>query len=149
MLTTATPEQATNILAEGNRWEGEGLNTSKACRRLVEACGVALVSGDFELYKNAFLFSLALSWGVEIQQLDLTEKGSEAAFSLSSCYCDFGGPSWDDSGLGSSRAGEEEDDEAPGRLTLAWDEVEDSLPAEMNFIYEEVKAGRRRLDLNV
>ena len=81
---------------------------------------MALVSGDFEVYKNAFLFSLALTWGIEIQQLDLSEKGSEAAFSLSSTYCDFGGPAWDGSGRGSSRA-EEDDEEAPERLTLAWD----------------------------
>ena len=30
---------------------------------------------------------------------------------------------------------------------MAWDEVEESLPAELKFIYEEVRAGRRKLDL--
>ena len=64
VTATFTQEQAARILAEGARWEGEGLNTSKASRRLFEACGVALVSGDFEVYKNAFLLSFALTWGI-------------------------------------------------------------------------------------
>jgi hypothetical protein len=107
---------------------------------------VALAIGDFELDQNAFFFTLSLTWGIEIQQFNPFEKGSEAAFSLSSTYCDFGGPAWEGSERVSSRA-EDEDEEAPERLTLAWDEVEESLPAELKFINEEVRAGNRNLDL--
>ena len=88
---------------------------------------------------------MALALGIEMQQLDLSEKGSEAAFSLSSTYCDFVGLAWDGAGRGSSRA-EEDDEEAPEGLTLGLDEVEERLPAELKFIYDEVRAGRRRLD---
>ena len=62
-------EQASKVLEEGSKWQGEGLNTSKASRRLYEACGVPLVTVDFRHCKEAFLFSLALTWGIEIQTL--------------------------------------------------------------------------------
>ena len=151
--SVVTPEQAAKVLEEGGKWQGEGLNTSKASRKLFEACVVVLVSADFKHYKEAFSFSLALTWGIEIHTLDLTEKGSEAAFNLSSAYTDFVDFSspWNNSAAGSAQGQGEGDDneEGPERVTLAWDEVEEELPTELAYIYEEVRAGRRKLDLKV
>ena len=41
-----------------------------------------MVTNDFAQYKDAFLYSLALLWNVEVAELNLSDKGAEAAFQL-------------------------------------------------------------------
>ena len=40
------------------------------------------MTNDFAQYKDAFLYSLALLWNVEVAELNLSDKGAEAAFQL-------------------------------------------------------------------
>ena len=74
ILTIVTPEQASAILAAGTRWDGTGWNTTRAAKALYDICNVALVTGEVRTYKEAFLFGCALSWGVEVPDVTLSDK---------------------------------------------------------------------------
>ena len=144
MVTSSiSTEQASQLLDEGARWLGEGLNTSKASRRLYEASSVAMVAAEFKSYKEAFLFSLALTWGIEIPTFSLTDKASEAAFALSQAYWDY---TEEELAQDPARAQGREEEEAE-RLVLPWEDKEEEPPAELAFIRQEVQQGRRCLDI--
>ena len=74
------------LLATGRSWAGTGWNTGKVTKELHRITGVPLVSGTFAHYMGAFLFSLAMWFGLEIDSLDLSEHAAKAAFALVWCY---------------------------------------------------------------
>ena len=45
-----------------------------------------LVSGTFGHYLDAFLYSLALRFGIDVDTMDLSERAAEAAFALAQVY---------------------------------------------------------------
>ena len=59
------------------------LNTTRLAKLFRDNFGVTLVSSSFLIYRNAFLFGIALAWGVEANQYDLHAQQSEAAFAVS------------------------------------------------------------------
>ena len=141
---SVTTETANLLLEAGSGWEGEGLNTSQASKRLFAACGVGLVSADFKAYKEAFLFSLALHWGIEIPSFQMTDKQSEAAFALCQAYAEWGEDPWPQ-----VREPADEGEDRAGIAGLPWDEKESEMAPELAFIWNEVKNGRRKLELRV
>ena len=76
----------TEVLAVAERWTGEGWNTTKAAKAVRSLTGVALVSSKFSDYLGAFLYSLSLQAGVEIQCVDLSDKAAYAAFVLADLW---------------------------------------------------------------
>ena len=84
------PPEAGAILAAGDQWRGEGWTTGKASKALYEITAVPLVSSNVEEYKGAFMFALALLWGLEVVQYNLSEKGAEATFALASVFSNTG-----------------------------------------------------------
>ena len=83
-------EKAAAVLAAGATWNGNGWNTYKASRALMGLTGVPLVSQPFDEYRNSFLFALSLLWEVDVQALQLSDRGSEAAFALAKVLADEG-----------------------------------------------------------
>ena len=73
---------ASAVLAAGQKYGGSGWTTGKASKTLYELSGVAIVKGDFSVYRNAFLFALAILLDVEIPMLDLSTEQAEAAYGL-------------------------------------------------------------------
>ena len=59
--------------------------TSRCSRVLWELTNVALVSSDFNKYKMAFLYSLALLWDIDVNTLELDTEPAQAAL----CYIKF------------------------------------------------------------
>ena len=74
------------MLAAVARWTGEGWNTTKAAKAVRSLTGVALVSSKFSDYLRAFLYSLSLQAGVEIQCVALSNKAADAAFVLATFW---------------------------------------------------------------
>ena len=56
--------------------------TTTAASALYNITAVPLVTEDFVQYKSAFLYALAMVWEVELGNLSLTDRASEAAFNL-------------------------------------------------------------------
>ncbi len=56
-------------------WDGMGWNTSKASKKLWDVAGIGLVSGDVNKYNDAFVYSMALAWKIEVPQLTLCRRG--------------------------------------------------------------------------
>ena len=83
-----------------------------------EATGVPLVSDTVEDYKGAFLYALALHWGLDVASFELSERASDAAFALGSAF------SWVEP-EGAEGHGEEmdndEDDENDEEPVFAWE----------------------------
>ena len=74
------------LALNGRNWNGSGWNTGKASRQLHQLTSVPLVSGTFGHYLDAFLYSLALWFGIDVDTMDLTERAAEAAFALAHVY---------------------------------------------------------------
>ena len=59
------------------------LNTTSWCRIFKETLDVCIVSSSFPKYRDAWLFGLAMAWGVEAPNFDLASDQSNTAFKLS------------------------------------------------------------------
>ena len=85
---TSTIDAATahELISKEVRWNGQGWTTSRCSRVLWELTNVALVSFDFNKYKMAFLYSLALLWDIDVNTLELDTEPAQAAFMLHQVY---------------------------------------------------------------
>ena len=73
---------AEQLLLAGAARRGAGWTKWSAAKRVWEVAGVPLVGGQFSTYINAWLFALALCFGVDVKTLAVTDRGSEAAFNV-------------------------------------------------------------------
>jgi hypothetical protein len=78
----ANSEVAKAVLLAGQQWTGSGWNTSKASKTLWSLTGVPLVKAAWVDYRTAFLYALSLLLEVEVLELDLNDRVSDAAFEL-------------------------------------------------------------------
>ena len=150
-LEKVPKETTTACLNQGHKWSGSGWTTSRASRVVYELTGVPLVTSRVEHYRNAFLYAIAMAKEVEILELDLPDRASEVAYNLCAILCD---PNWpypeqpapgDPAGVAQK---EEEDAKAEAEIAgLEWDEQTEELPKELKFIYDQVLAGKRKLEL--
>ena len=85
-LAEAPLELVHATLAAGLTWTGTGWNTTRASKELQKITGVCLVTSKWAEYCQCFLFSLALSMDIEVDNLDLSEKAGEAAFTLATVW---------------------------------------------------------------
>ena len=129
---------AEQLCRAGQSWTGAGLATGTCSKLLYEVTGVTLVSANFADYRDAFLFSLTLWFGLEVLQLDLTEKAAEASFVLAQRYAEGNAP-------GVAGAPEREDEEAGA--AYPWDEPEVDLPHDLKTLWDRAVTGTKRLDL--
>ena len=130
------------ILAAGQQWAGGGWTTGRAATALYTVSGVSLVSANFNDYLNAYLFSLCLYWGMEVQQLSLGDRAAEAAFALVQVY---GGQAMlTDPEEPPEAAGTPREKDVPSEpMTFAWDEVEEDLPKELQSLWERAEKGKK------
>ena len=141
VLPHIQPDQVPQLLAAGQAYSGGGWTTSKAAKSVFELTQVSLVTSDFSMYRAAFLFSLALILGVEVPELNLTDRAAEAAFGLAHVF-------GQDPNSSPEEPQTEPQEEDVGQSTfLSWDEPLEPLPPDFQLIWQGVRAGTRRLDL--
>jgi hypothetical protein len=85
-LREANEDEVKHTLAAGVRWSGGGWNTTRAAKELRAISGISLVSASWLEYQMSFLFSLALVRGIEVVQLELSERAGECAFRLAEVW---------------------------------------------------------------
>ena len=93
-----------------------------------------MLQATFDMYRDAFLYSLALFWEVEIPAVSLPDRAAEAAFALNSAY---GGMELDEP----PEVVEEATDGLP------WDEEVRELPAELKIVWQRCVSGDKKIDL--
>ena len=127
-----TPNDAQAIITSGEAWRGDGWSTSRASKILYQVTSVPLVSATIEEYKAAFLYSLALHWGLDVPTYELSERASDAAFALEAAY------SWDaDGGAEHDDADmQQEDDEDAPELVFPWEERLTPLPQALAVLWK-------------
>jgi hypothetical protein len=82
-LGSLKPKGATLLCQQGHKWSAPSAWSTAKCSRVLHALtGVALGQSQFSQYRDCFLYSLAMLYDVEVSNLDLCEKSSEAAFAL-------------------------------------------------------------------
>ena len=65
--------KASQVLTQGLQWSGGGWNTTSAAKALRELTGVPLVTSNFGLYRDSWLYGLALYWDVAAAVADLQD----------------------------------------------------------------------------
>ena len=60
ILRSLGKEVLMSVMQAGLRYTGSGWNTGRAARTLYEVSGVALVCGNFQSYRDIWLYMLAL-----------------------------------------------------------------------------------------
>ena len=63
-----------------------------------------MVASQIAMYRDAWIFVLAMWFEVEVVGFDLMDKSSEAAFALCQCLCQLGVPAADWVGEGPAGA---------------------------------------------
>ena len=135
-LTTA---QITQLLAREEAWQGCGWTTSKASLCLWEWTGIPLVSPEVNVYRDSWLFAVALAANVEIATGSLSDRASEAAFATATNIT---------STEAHTRPAEEEVVDEDSELErLPWDAPEVPLPKTLSCILKGVLEGKRRLEV--
>ena len=126
------PPQAQDIITAGEAWRGDGWTTSRASKVLYEVTGVPLVSATVEDYKGAFLYALALHWGLDVASFELSERASDAAFALASAF------SWVDQeeGVREDEMEDDDDDTEGGEPVFPWEERLQMLPHELQVLWK-------------
>ena len=66
--------RAQELLNQGLQWQGAGITTSAASKKLRDITGVALVTNDFSHYRDCWLFGLAIVFDKDVVSLQLPEK---------------------------------------------------------------------------
>ena len=136
LLAKLDAEQGPRLLSAGCNLNVSGWTTSDMSRRLWDATGVALVTAaSNHEYLNCWLMALALAMRLEVPEVTLSDKGSEAAFILM------------ESIVGQDEEEEDEDEErAADKMKLDWEETSQSLAAELKYLWGKARSGDR-LDL--
>ena len=148
-VAQVSKETATLVLNQGHKFNGWGWNTSRASKVVYDLTAIPLVTSSVGEYRDSFLFAIAMAKEVEVIGLELGDRASEVAYAL--CSLLVNDPVQDVppvpySGFAEGTAHREEAD--PAEVTgLDWDEVTEDLPPELTFIWREVAAGKRKLDL--
>ena len=104
------------------------LNTTRLAKLFRDNFGVTLVSSSFLIYRNAFLFGIALAWGVEANQYDLDAQQSEAAFAVSDV---IGGKRINVPGGAEVFGDETADEDEEFSAILPWDSPSIPLPTSL------------------
>jgi hypothetical protein len=156
-LRASTVEDVHATLNAGYRWAGYGWNTTKAAVETRKLSGVVLVSAKLQDYSHAFLFSIALTKGVEINQMELSSASGEAAFEMAKLWStnleDTESsttkladpkdkeriPKADDVAMDT----EEEDEETGAEERLPWQEEETPLPPSLAKCVQSATTGGR------
>jgi hypothetical protein len=86
LIKSCPPDAVLAVLAAGERWGGNGWDTTKAAKTLRSLTGVALVTGQFKEYLSSFLYSIALTAGVDVPFLELSPKAADASFVLADLW---------------------------------------------------------------
>ena len=73
-LKEKPPEEVQTVLVASANWSGAGWDITKLAKAVRLLTCVAMVTTNFKEYLNSFLFSLALSAGLEIPTLELKTK---------------------------------------------------------------------------
>ena len=161
-----------DILAAGHSWNGAGWTTTRAAVSLRALTSVAMVSTEVDDYRDSFLYSLALSAGVEVPALQLKDKAADAAFALYERWgCaarpggepqvagpvpGAGGPGPTLGGRGVAGVGDsagvsatqqEQPSEENDEDVMLWDTPEVPLPGDLLILWNRAKLGQKKLDL--
>jgi hypothetical protein len=96
-----------------------------------------MVSSQFADYRDSFLFSLTLHFGLQVWTLDLNERGAEASFVLAQRYAE---------GAAAEKF-QEVGGEVPDEPSFAWEEPEVQLPQDLEHLWTRSSTGTKRLDL--
>ena len=99
---------------------------TRLCEQILAV--TTLVSSSFLIYRNAFLFGIALAWGVEANQYDLDAQQSEAAFAVSDV---IGGKRINVPGGAEVFGDETADEDEEFSAILPWDSPSIPLPASL------------------
>ena len=69
-------EHRSNVLTAGyNVWiNSSHLTTTRGAVLFKQMLNVHMVSSTFQYYRDCFLFALSVSWDVDVQRFDLTQK---------------------------------------------------------------------------
>ena len=142
---------ANGILAAGTNWNGDGWNSTSASKTLFDITGVPLVAGDFSVYRDAFLYSLAIHWDVEIPSVTLADRSAEAAFYLAQAYsCNEEIEEDSDMHAGikhSAGARHAEKGQSAEDDSLPWDEITVALPQVFRTIWNRSQSPEGKLEL--
>ena len=127
-------QSAGSLLMAGRNCNGSGCNTGKESRQLQQLTSVPLVIGTFGHYLDAFLYSLALWFGIDVDTMDLSERAAEAAFAFAQVY------QGDTAGVSAVVKPHEEDKvvDMESEFTMEWDEVEEQLAPELLYLFNAV-----------
>ena len=108
---------------------------------------VPLVASEVSAYCKAWLFALAMLWDIDLN-VDLSDRAAEAAFALVENLHgknEQRTPGKDDMTMLMDTDGGQQAEEATA--AMVWDEPEEHLPPELNFLWSGVQDGKRKLDL--
>lgn len=122
------PDVINNIKMTGATWNGYGWDSTKAAKKIREMTQLAMVTNKLPEYLNAFLFSLALSAGIDVPQIELTDKGAEVAFRLSERWSGSWSPQAQNHAAGMTTDQAEDEDEAVE--DFAWEPAKEPLPGD-------------------
>jgi hypothetical protein len=128
--------QKAEVLQAGSAWTGGGWNSSSAGKRLFEVTGVPILATNIKQYRDAFLYSLALLWEIDIPDVSLPDRAAEAAFALSQAYTDM------DVDLAEHAEEQHMTDQG-----LPWDEEVHELPSALKVVWARCVSGDKRIDL--
>ena len=111
------------------------------------AWSAPLVAAEVTAYRDSWLFAFAMVHNVEVGGVALSDRASEAAFALSSLISQpeqwqeqpFAAPTH------SNHAKEEGTKVEDGIDAMDWDEPEEPLPAELDFLWQGVVHGREKI----
>ena len=151
-LKETKPEVVQATLACGYTWSGASWNTTRASKELKRLTGVSLVSARLDEYSHAFLFSLALVKGLEVDKLELSYRCGEAAFQLADVWTAYLGT--EEASSSTEKKGktrllddvvqmEDDDEEDVTAERLPWEEPLAPLPAELQTCLQHVQQGTR------
>ena len=151
LLKNNSTEVLRNVLAAGERWNGSSWDTTKAAKAIRELTELVLVTGNFQEYLKVFLYSLALSGGVDVPNIELSERAGDASFHLGDLWTSGlqqGGEEQGARGLhGAIGAGmqvdQDDDEEDEEEERLPWEEELKNLPADLRVCLEKVSGGYR------
>jgi hypothetical protein len=127
------------ILVAGAQWTGSGWSITSAGGALHDLTGIAIV-GNFELYRDIWLWCCALVWDVDLKDANLPEQHATAAFTLSG-VC--GRRSWAEQ----MEEGEEEEEEVEEVTSFPWEAPLQRTPADLATIWRRFGSGQDHLDV--
>ena len=133
-LVNFDPAVAAQVLEAGLRFDGTGWSTTRASKALHAVTNVPLVSSSVKTYLHCWLYTLALMWEIDINQVDLPDNASAGSFALLEAITGEGAeePQDDDTGKDIGEA-----------MVLEWEPQHEDLPKEFLYLWEKSKSGQR------